>query len=115
GGDEDAGTAGRRGSASGREGGAGRPDRALRAFARPLGPGWAIRDVRQIRRADLEAGGRLDFTLLPLAVSPVVLLVHVIWMVDRPRREPIGNVVRYVIAGALAGALAIVAHALTAP
>ena len=44
-----------------------------------------------------------------------MLLVHVIWMVDRPRREPIGNVVRYVLAGAFAGALAIVVEALTDP
>jgi RsiW-degrading membrane proteinase PrsW (M82 family) len=57
----------------------------------------------------------LDFTLLPLAVSPVVLLVHIIWMVDRPRREPIGNVVRYVGAGVFAGALAIAAEAVIAP
>ena len=57
----------------------------------------------------------MDFTLLPLAVSPILLLVHVIWMVDSPRREPLGNVVRYVLAGALAGAAAIVAEMLLAP
>jgi RsiW-degrading membrane proteinase PrsW (M82 family) len=57
----------------------------------------------------------VDFTLLPLAVSPVLLLVHVIWMVDSPRREPLGNVVRYVLAGALAAMAAIVAEMLLAP
>ena len=57
----------------------------------------------------------MDFTLLPLAVTPILLLVHVIWMVDSPRREPIGNVVRYLVAGALAGAAAIVAEMLLAP
>jgi len=57
----------------------------------------------------------VDFTLLPLAVSPILLLVHVIWMVDSPRREPLGNVVRYLLAGALAAVAAIVAEMLLAP
>jgi len=57
----------------------------------------------------------VDLTLLPLAVSPVLLLVHIIWMVDSPRREPLGNVLRYVLAGALAGAAAVVAEMLLAP
>ena len=49
----------------------------------------------------------MDFTLLPLAVTPIVLLVHVIWMVDRPRHEPVGNVLRYIGCGVLAGGLAV--------
>ena len=57
----------------------------------------------------------MDLTLLPLAVTPILLLVHVIWMVDSPRREPVGNVVRYVLAGVLAGAAAVVAELLLAP
>jgi RsiW-degrading membrane proteinase PrsW (M82 family) len=57
----------------------------------------------------------VDFTLLPLAVTPILLLVHVIWMVDSPRREPIGNVVRYLLAGAFAGGAAIVAELMLAP
>ena len=57
----------------------------------------------------------MDFTLLPLAVTPILLLVHVIWMVDSPRREPIGNVVRYLLAGVLAGAAAVIAELLLAP
>ena len=57
----------------------------------------------------------MDLTLLPLAVTPVVLLVHVIWMVDRPRREPVRNVIRYVGAGALAGAVAIVLEMMLDP
>jgi len=44
-----------------------------------------------------------------------VLLVHVIWAVDRPRREPLGNVLRYVGAGVLAGALASGAEAMVWP
>jgi RsiW-degrading membrane proteinase PrsW (M82 family) len=57
----------------------------------------------------------VDLTLLPLVVTPIVLLVHVIWMVDRPRREPIGNVIRYLGAGALAGGLAVVAETMLDP
>jgi RsiW-degrading membrane proteinase PrsW (M82 family) len=57
----------------------------------------------------------LDFSLLPLAVSPVLLLVHVIWMVDQPRREPVVNVLRYLIAGALAAAVAAFAESLLTP
>ena len=57
----------------------------------------------------------MDFTLLPLAVTPILLLVHVIWMVDSPRREPLGNVLRYVLAGVVAGAAAVVAETLLAP
>ena len=57
----------------------------------------------------------MDFTLLPLAVSPILLLVHVIWMVDSPRREPLGNVLRYVVAGVLSGAAAVLAEMLIAP
>jgi len=48
-------------------------------------------------------------------VTPIVLLAHVIWAVDRPRHEPVGNVIRYVVAGALAGGLAIGVEALLAP
>src|SRR6185369_13648798 len=36
-------------------------------------------------------------------------------MVDRPRREPVGNVLRYLIAGALAAAVAAFAESLLAP
>lgn len=57
----------------------------------------------------------MDLTLLPLAVTPILLLVHVIWMVDSPRREPLGNVARYVLAGVLAAAAAVVAETLLAP
>jgi RsiW-degrading membrane proteinase PrsW (M82 family) len=57
----------------------------------------------------------VDLTLLPLAVSPVLLLVHVIWMVDSPRREPLGNVLRYLAAGGFAAAVAVVAESLLAP
>lgn len=57
----------------------------------------------------------MDFTLLPLAVSPILLLVHVIWMVDRPRREPIGNVFRYVVAGVFAGLLAVLVETMLSP
>jgi len=57
----------------------------------------------------------VDLTLLPLAVTPIVLLVHVIWMVDRPRHEPIGNVIRYLGAGVLAGALAVAAETVLDP
>lgn len=57
----------------------------------------------------------MDFTLLPLAVSPILLLVHVIWMVDRPRHEPIGNVLRYLVAGVLAGVLAAMVESMLSP
>jgi RsiW-degrading membrane proteinase PrsW (M82 family) len=57
----------------------------------------------------------VDFTLLPLAVTPILLLVHVIWMVDSPRREPIGNVLRYVLAGMFAAGLAAFTESLLAP
>ena len=57
----------------------------------------------------------MDFTLLPLAVTPILLLVHVIWMVDSPRREPIRNVVRYLLAGAFAGAASIAVEVMLAP
>ena len=57
----------------------------------------------------------LDLSLLPLAVTPILLLVHVIWMVDRPRREPVGNVLRYLIAGVLAAAVAAFAESLLSP
>jgi len=57
----------------------------------------------------------VDFTLLPLAVTPILLLVHVIWMVDSPRREPLGNVLRYVIAGAFAAGVAALTETLLAP
>jgi RsiW-degrading membrane proteinase PrsW (M82 family) len=57
----------------------------------------------------------VDLTLLPLAVSPILLLVHVIWMVDAPRREPLGNVLRYLIAGAFAAGVAALAESMLAP
>lgn len=57
----------------------------------------------------------MDITLLPLAVSPILLLVHVIWMVDQPRREPLGNVLRYLVAGAFAAGAAVLAESALAP
>ena len=57
----------------------------------------------------------MDLTLLPLAVTPILLLVHVIWMVDSPRREPLGNVVRYLLSGAIAAAAAFLAEMRFAP
>ncbi|MEQ1834200.1 MAG: PrsW family glutamic-type intramembrane protease, partial [Candidatus Eisenbacteria bacterium] len=57
----------------------------------------------------------MDLTLLPLAMGPAALLVHVAWMMDSPRREPWRNVLRYVIAGAVSAALAWFAEGLLSP
>ena len=57
----------------------------------------------------------MDLSLLPLAIGPVALLVHVAWMLDAPRREPWRNVIRYVGAGAVAAALAWLAEGLLQP
>ena len=57
----------------------------------------------------------MDLSLLPLAMGPAALLVHVAWMMDAPRREPWRNVLRYVIAGAVSAALAWVGEGLLAP
>ena len=57
----------------------------------------------------------MDLSLLPLAMGPAALLVHVAWMLDAPRREPWRNVLRYVAAGAISAALAWLAEALASP
>lgn len=48
-------------------------------------------------------------------MGPAALLVHVAWMLDAPRREPLANVLRYVAAGAAAAALAWLTEGLASP
>jgi len=51
--------------------------------------------------------------LVALAVGPGFLLLHVLYTLDRHEREPVGNVLRYVLNGALVGVLAgLVGHGL---
>jgi RsiW-degrading membrane proteinase PrsW (M82 family) len=57
----------------------------------------------------------MDLSLLPLAMGPAALLVHVAWMLDAPRREPWRNVLRYVIAGVVSSALAWLTEGLATP